>query len=109
LLWGLVAVSFVAVGKLVVNRYGVIKQRNSASQESKEVAILPEESSQVIKLEKQADSKSDKQERLLEITARLEALQKEQKDLLQEAATLMVSHQVEITPANPQGLGLGSR
>jgi hypothetical protein len=102
-LWGLLVVSFFALGKLVINRYAVINKGAIAFQEPKEVTILPEASSQVIEL----DKKSDKQERLVEITARLEALQKEQKDLLQEAATLMISHQVETPAPNPQSLRLG--
>ncbi len=108
-LWGLIVVSFIALGKLVINRYGAINKEAIASQEAKEATILPEASSQIIELEKQLDKKSGKQERLVEITTRLEALQKEQKDLLQEAATLMISHQIDTPAPNPQSLRLGGR
>jgi hypothetical protein len=109
LLWGLVAVSFVAVGRFVMNRYRVVKQGGIPPEEFEDVAILPQANSSVLKLDNQADSLSEKQinkqinkqVRLVEITSRLEALQKEQKELLQEAAALMVTHQIETTtPAN---------
>ncbi len=84
LLQALIKVSFITLK----NFYSFAVQRKIGNRTRDEVSVLLTENSQI--------AYQDKQQRLTEISHRLEAIQKEQHELLQEAADLIASGTIDI-------------
>ena len=78
--FGVSAKSLTKVGSLAVKQFGGSK--------NPELPALPPASSQPVQI--------DKQQRLTEISTRLEALQKEQNELLQEVAAILATDKINV-------------
>lgn len=84
LLQALIKVSFLSLKKF----WSFAVQRMTGNQQSEQASALLNENSQI--------TYQDKQQRLAEIAHRLEVIQKEQHELLQEAADLIASGTIDI-------------
>ncbi|MBD2742926.1 hypothetical protein [Coleofasciculus sp. FACHB-1120] len=71
-----------------ISKFGGLAFKQLTGTKNAEIPALPDSNSQPIE--------PDKQQRLAEIASRLEAIQKEQNELLQEVATILGSDKVDI-------------